>query len=186
MSLADKLKDFKPTQWKRRPEVLLCNQTVKPLHGVVPRIILGQEWWDKTRQAAYASTDFHCIACGVYKRDAEEKPFLEGHEMYETDYAAGRSVYVECVPLCHWCHAFIHDGRLKMLRDKGEITQTKYDQVLAHGKRILKLNGLKKVSIRFGPIAKWEDWRLVIDGIEYPPKYKNYDEWLKAFNPADE
>ena len=51
------LKDIPlPEPFRSRPELLLQNSTVKPLHGVVPREILGKEWWDKTRRAAYAAT----------------------------------------------------------------------------------------------------------------------------------
>jgi len=168
--------------WKLRPEVLLCANTVKPMHGVVPRVILGKEWWDQTRQAAYRSTGYHCVACGVYKLAAKEYRWLEGHELYKTNYRLGRMTYVETVPLCHYCHCFIHDGRLQALRDKREITVEKYDAVMAHGKRVLAMAGIKKNRPYSGPMAEWQDWRLVLFGKEYPPLYKDYQAWLKAFS----
>lgn len=169
---------MQPPKWKRRPEVLLQNNTVKPLHKVVPRTILGKEWWDKTRQEAHEATEYHCIACGVPNRLAKWHPWLEGHEMYTIDYRAGRMTYVETVALCHSCHNFIHDGRLKALLDKAEITFEKYEAVIAHGNLVLKEAKLQKINSYKGSIAKWEDWRLVLFGEEYPPIFKNYKEWL--------
>lgn len=169
---------MQPPAWKRRPEVLLQNNTVKPLHQVTPRNILGRAWWDRTRQAAYEATDFHCIACGVPKRLAKWHPWLEGHEVYDIDYHAGRMTYIETVALCHSCHCFIHNGRLEALLLKGEVPQEKYDAVMAHGALILKEAGLRKPRPHRGWIVKWEKWRLVLDGKEYPPVFKNYQEWL--------
>lgn len=187
MGLADHLMKMQPPRWKRRPEVLLQNNTVKPLHQVTPRNILGREWWDQTRQAAYEATDFHCIACGVPKRLAKWHPWLEGHEVYNINYRAGRMTYVETVALCHSCHCFIHNGRLKALLDKGETTQEKYDAIMGHGALILKEAGLKKPRLDCGTrVAAWKDWRLILFGRQYPPLFKNYEEWLVGHGYIEE
>lgn len=147
---------------------------------MVPRLILGQQWWDETRKAAYASTNWHCVACGVFKRDAEERPFLEGHELYDVDHAKGRQVYVETVPLCHYCHCYIHDGRMQALVDKGEVSADKMRAVLAHGDAVLKEASLVKMPYH-GPTAEWAEWRLVLNGVEHPPLCKTHQEWLAHF-----
>lgn len=165
-------------EWTRRPEVLLQNNTVKPLHKVVPRTILGKQWWDETRERAYAATDYHCIACGVPKSSAKWHKWLEGHEVYTIDYKNGRMTYIETVALCHFCHCFIHDGRLKAMLDRKEINQDKYDAVMAHGKLVLKEAGLRKESNLGRQVAPWSEWRLVLFGQEYPPIFKDYNEWL--------
>lgn len=94
MTLADRVKLALSSEpkvaWARRPEVLLSLQIPKPMHQLAPRTILGQRWWDETRQAAYASTAQHCLACGVHRVAAAYHPWLEGHELYEIDYRAGR------------------------------------------------------------------------------------------------
>lgn len=192
MSLSRRLKQLRSNitkpipylpQKECRPEILLCANTVKPMHEVVPRAILGMDWWNKTRMEAYRSTNFHCIACGVYKGLAKEHQWLEGHELYRIDYPAGRMYYIETVPLCHYCHNYIHDGRLKALLQKGEIKEEKVKAIAAHGSEILNRAGLVHPKPYTGPIAKWGDWRLVLFDKEYPPKYKTYDEWYKVFGP---
>lgn len=182
MNLADKLAHMgvTPMPWRRRPEVLLYPQVPKPLHGVAPRVIFGQLWWDRTREAAYVSSGFHCVACGVSKFQAEEHQWLEGHEIYDINYPRGRMVYLETVALCHYCHNFVHLGRLQVLVTKGEASQQKFDAVVDHGFRVLQQAGLTNKEYR-GSVAPWEAWRLVIDGVEYPPKYKTVEEWNKEF-----
>jgi hypothetical protein len=167
--------------WSLRPEILQSANTVKPMHGVVPRVILGKAWWDATRQAAYKSTNYHCIACGVDKQNAREHRWLEGHEVYRTDYVRGKLIYLETVPLCHWCHNFIHDSRLQILLDKGEITREKFDAVMRHGKEVLRAANLKKKRHRVGRLAAWGDWRLVLLGKEYPPLFASYADWREHY-----
>lgn len=174
--------------WK--PEILLQPNIPKPLHQVNPRSILGSSWWNKTRKAAYASTGFHCLACGVHKDKATYRQWLEGHEVYEIDYSLGRLTYLYTAPLCHFCHNFIHDGRLANLLQQGKIHHHKYAAILKHGDAVLRAANLRKLSLEdreregrrrevLGGLAKWEDWRLELDGVLYPPKFKNYEEWLE-------
>jgi len=168
-------------QWKLLPSVLLCPNIPKPLHGVAPRVILGSKWWDVTRRAAYASTGYHCQACGVHKYHARLHQWLEAHEEYDTDYLLGRMTYIRSVPLCHYCHAYIHSGRLQALRDKGQIKPQLHDEILSHGDRVLRQAGLTKPPTHNGPMADWSDWRLVLNDKLYPPKFKTVEEWEKEF-----
>lgn len=163
---------------KTRPEILLHPQIPPPLHGLVPRVILGQEWWDKTRKAVAALTGGHCLACGVHKGDAKEHQWLEGHELYEIDYAAGRMTYIETVPLCHWCHNFIHAGRMQ----KNQMSILKLEDITEHGNKILNTAGLKKLKSGKIQAAQWADWRLVLFGQEYAPLCKSVVEWKKKYS----
>jgi hypothetical protein len=160
-----------------RPELLLHPQIPKPLHGCAPRVILGEDWWNRERQAAYAANDFCCWACGVPKADALIHQWLEGHECYEFDYAKGRLTLKEIVALCHLCHNFIHLGRLGMLLKRGETTHEFILQVIDHGRTVtkgLKAPALPKIS------APWAAWRMVIDGKEYGPTSENYTAWSRG------
>jgi len=178
--------------WKRAPSLLLCSSIPKPMHGVAPREVLGRNWWNKERRAAYQSTNFRCKACGVHKERAKYHQWLEAHELYRTDYRAGRMTYIESVPLCHFCHNYIHDGRLHHLLRKGEIHHAKFTNILQHGDAILRAAGLSKdnradrdesmkEAILRGEVAKWEDWRMVLDGVEIPPKHESYEAWENYF-----
>ena len=171
---------------KLRPEILLHPNIPKPLHGMNPRSILGQEWWDKQRRAAYAKEDFHCWACGVHKTDAKYHQWLEGHECYKFNYSAGTAVMIEIVALCHSCHNFIHRGKLAMDLRAGRISQEKHDEILEHGTQILhqlcKVDEHPYIVCDGGTPAKWGDWRLILEGKEYRSKFENFDEWKQFYS----
>lgn len=95
-----------------KPETLCHPNIPKPLHGISPRTINGQFWWDKVRQSVYKKYDYHCIACGVSKQDAKKHKWLEAHEFWKISYSTGRCEITSIEPLCHYCHNFIHSGRL--------------------------------------------------------------------------
>ncbi len=176
----------KPLTWQVRPELLLLPQIPKPMHSVAPREILGGKWWDATRKTAYASTAHHCAACGVWKHEAKLRQWLEGHEVYQTDYVRGRLTYLETVPLCHCCHAFIHIGRLEWLLKVGKVPHATYNTILRHGRDVLRTANLTKPEPYNGPVAPWASWRLILNGVEYPPKYPTYEAWLQAMEEQNQ
>jgi hypothetical protein len=181
MGLADEIRrQGVVPEWRRRPEVLLSPPIPKPMHGLAPRVVLGQEWWDETRRAAYASTFYHCIACGISKHDTETKR-LEAHEIYDVDWLLGRMVYLETVPLCQRCHNFIHSGRLEQLRESGEITGAEYSITLRRGNKVLREAGLLRQTYT-GPVAAWQDWRLVIGDDEWEPIFKSEADWARVYD----
>jgi len=184
MGMADRVKKLRRARpakvWKREPEVLLCGNVPKPMHGLAPRVVLGRKWWDQTRQAAYASTNNHCIACGVHKFRAMCRQWMEGHELYAVDYVNGRMKYLRTVPLCHYCHNYIHSGRLEAMLEKGEITHAKYAAIHQHGDAVLDDAGLEKEEHQ-GLVAPWEKWRLVIGRKTYKPKFKTYEDWVAFY-----
>ena len=184
-------------QWTVKPELLLHPNIPKPLHGVAPRTVLGLNWWNRERRKVYASTFFHCEACGVHKQGAKSRQWLEAHEVYEIDYERGRMVYLRSVPLCHHCHNYIHDGRLQWLLKEGKISHAKYVSILQHGEEVLRKAGLNKQNridrdaqasemIINGTMAPWSQWRLVIESVEYPPMFNSYEEWLKNYEDSSD
>ena len=172
----------KDTVWTPEPQTLLHPNIPKPLHGVAPRVIMGAAWWSKTRKKAYQSTRYHCIACRVHKTRAKSKRHLEAHECYNVDYLLGRMTYIKTVPLCNYCHSFIHSGRLAASMAEGTIHQAKYVAVIQHGQGVLRRAKLPMPEDYPGPFADWEDWRLIFEDKEYPPKFKSFAQWKAAFS----
>tara|TARA_R100001244_G_scaffold68988_1_gene56489 strand:- start:5275 stop:5847 length:573 start_codon:yes stop_codon:yes gene_type:complete len=187
---------------KLKPELLQHPNIPKMLHGLAPRVIKGQAWWDQTRQEAYSSTNYHCLACGVHKTDAKYHQWLEAHEDYTINYKAGTMEVKEIIPLCHSCHNFIHSGRLYVTNQK--TNPDKIFDILRHGLKILEDNDLPgfegtiematKLKIEHNcksiddgiksndDLAKWSDWRLILDGQEYYSKFKDFDEWQEYYS----
>ena len=185
-----------------RPNLLQHPNIPKPLHGMEPRVLKGQEWWDMTRQEAYASTDYHCLACGIHKLNAAYHRWLEAHEDYTIDYKNGVMTINEIIPLCHSCHNFIHSGRLVATNQKMNLD--KILNILKHGLKILEENNLDgfeytiNVANQLGiehnckaiddgiksndDMAEWGDWKLILDSKEYHSKFKDYNEWKSYYN----
>lgn len=180
--MKDSLKKAARVAWRLRPEILLGPQIPKPMRGVNPRTVLGVAWWNQTRSEAYRSTSYHCAACGAWKHKAKGRSWLEGHELYEIDYARGTMRYLETVPLCHYCHAYVHRGRLEALLEQGKITHAKYAAVVQHGDQVLREARLgPKVLDRYiGPFAEWSKWRMLVGRRRIRPKYKDLEAWLKG------
>ena len=134
-----------------------------------------------------------CFACGG------PGP-LAAHEVYDIDYRRGRSIFVEVVALCEPCHDFIHIGRLISLLSRSEISLKRFKKTVIHGYETLQAAGLmcpastrliantgmyfkmdmswtKRILSHCDTFSSathdvpWEDWRLVYNGREYPPKF---------------
>jgi predicted restriction endonuclease len=164
-----------------RPELLLHPNIPKPLHGMSPRELKGTEWWDKTRQQVYEKANYKCQCCGVDRRDAKYHKWLEAHECYIYDYERGTATVSEIIALCHSCHSYIHSGLLQMRYRSGQISLDKYLDIKNHGDNILRKSGLT-LPPPPSKIADWEKWRIILDGVEYPTKYKSYEAWFQHYN----
>lgn len=187
-----------------KPEILTQPNVPKPLHGVAPRTIMGQEWWDKTRKEVYASTDFHCKACGVAKANAKGPKWLEAHEFWEIDYDNGSASISEIYPLCHYCHNFIHSGRLTEIVDI-EKSENEVKDILEHGFNVLAKAGLKGNPVTFelaervgaktygveayeaqeSPV-EWGDWYLEFNGAKHHSKFKDIEAWREHYEKQNE
>jgi len=196
--------DNSPTSvnFKLKPEILTHPNIPKPLHGISPRTIMGREWWDITRKATYAKYGYHCVACGVSKTNAKMHQWLEAHEFWSIDYNTGICEIKSIEPLCHYCHNFIHSGRLSEIIGKEKTEQDAVD-VLEHGFKILSENNLEcfrstlylaknlnantfgvkayELSALADEFVKWEDWKLLWNGNEYKSKFASYQDWASYY-----
>ncbi len=175
------------------PGILKHPTIPDPLHGVNPRTILGRSWWDWTRKEVYAGNNFCCFACGTHKDNFMYGKYLEAHEAYTINYQTHRMYLSEVVALCPACHSFIHSGRLRYLLEANKLSEQKYNYVLQHGKLVLRkatpkntphyvIESLNSLSMQDPADTAWDEWRLSINGEEYPPLYKSREEWQQHFN----
>lgn len=197
-------RDLGPFYTGLMPEILCQPNIPKPLHGVAPRTIMGQKWWDKTRQEVYASTDYHCVGCGVPKIEAKGPKWLEAHEYWEINYDAGTAIIQSIQPLCHYCHNFIHSGRLTGILGKLK-SEDEVKRILEHGFRVLKQHKLQcfygtlELADKVGAdtygveayetpesTVEWKDWRLLFDGKEYGSKFRDMEEWHDFYQSENE
>lgn len=171
------------------PVLLLHPQIPKPLHLTNPRTILGDAWWNKARRATYARAEFRCEACRTHKQAALYFKRLEAHEVYDIDYAAGTVTFRHLVALCHACHSYIHQGRLRRLYLKHEITAEFYHGIIDRGDAILWKAGLNPENKNRVPdrVAPWGGWRMVIGSTRYAGRFATFEDWCRHFGePAYE
>lgn len=181
---------------------ILCQPHVpKPLHGLNPRIILGKEWWDKVRKEAQRLNNYKCFACGIHKSQAKLHKWLEGHEIWKIDYNTGECKVIGIASLCHYCHNFIHSGRLSCLIENREIEVELAQDILQYGFDLLKNKNLKVFEFTY-LLAKelivvdtydvdyytvydnceWSDYHLILNGKRYESNFETYEEWFNYYN----
>lgn len=190
------------------PEVLTCENVPKALHGVAPRTILGNKWWNEKRQEVYASNDYKCLACDTPKEDAFRKQ-LHAHEWYNINYKTGEVTVRDIVPVCPTCHDFIHSGRLlKTGLIEGRYQPSTVKMIMERGCYLLMSNDLKpswstcvnldemcfyieieknvvtwvKTHYPKEPEAcEWEEWHYLIEGEKHYGQFKSYDDWAAHY-----
>ncbi len=136
----------------------------------------------------------------MHKTEARGKQWLEAHESYHIDYQEGKVVIDKIVPLCHYCHNFIHSGRLLAMFEQGKLSPEYVIDILEYGIEILKENDLEitdstdelckvmgvkhNLKVKKTPESevKWKDWVLVFEDKEYHSPHKNEKEWEKYYN----
>jgi len=196
-----------------KPELLTHPNIPKPLHGINPRTIKGDIWWNEVRQIAYKKNNYCCWACGMPKSMALYHQWLEAHEEYKIDYSLGSCEFIDVVALCHTCHNFIHSGRLWMLYMAGKVSKQKITDIIEYGMTILenhKLSpfyGTKIIQLRLKGWndadiyqecerlnlnnnvtnnPKWEDWHMIIDNKKYYSKFDGITSWAKYYKDNNE
>lgn len=168
---------------KCHPELLLHPQIPRPMSGLNPRSVMGDEWWQAERRAAIAASEDHCVACGVHAMFAKKHKWLEGHEKYE--FHGKTLTYQGCVPLCHYCHAYIHKGRLLQQVLAGRITPNDYGLVIKHGERV-RSKTPRFVSYWPGCPSPdeadwWQGWKLVINDKVYESDITSEEIWRERY-----
>lgn len=179
-----------------RAELLFHPAIPPPMHGVNPRTVLGKEWWDKQRFAAYEKNNQCCWACGTHRDDAMYYKHLEAHELYDINWKKHRMTLREIVALCHACHSYVHIGRLRVMVDKRKEQRKKLDKVIAHADRIIQAENPRMwynyddsvrgyVQFQNAPKKYWKKWHLLLEGKKYYSKFKGPRDWEEYYTRAD-
>lgn len=161
-----------------KPEILTHPNIPKPLHGIAPRVIYGDKWWDVERKKCYEVAEQKCEACGTPRQQAWPNRWLEAHEEYTIDGAI--STFVGLVCLCPACHKFIHSGLRSVLVTSRRMSVMTDAKIQAHGETILEENGLYMAWLNRHHQSKsyqWSDYKMVIGGVAYGPSSKCYNDW---------
>jgi hypothetical protein len=186
--------------FRERPHLLSAPNIPKPLHGLNPRSIMGVRKWNEVRRDVYQSTCNRCSACGVHKSDAKLHKWMEAHEIFSINYRAGLANLIEIVPLCHYCHSFIHSGLLRVKARKREVSASHVRAVMRHGCCVLLRGdtgifsgtaelcdlvsidrGLIPVMPETKVMADWSKWRMRWNGVEYKGKYNSLSDWERSY-----
>jgi len=186
-----------------KPQILIHPNIPKPLHGINPRTINGTEWWNKIRGKVYEKYDYHCAACGTHKSEAKKHKWLEAHEFWDINYLTGVCKVDKIEPLCHYCHNFIHSGRLTMIMGSKKSKSEVFD-ILQHGFDVLSKTNLecfgytydlavsmgvntyniRPYKLRINNNLRWMDYVLIYNKKEYRSKFNNIDEWINFYKKS--
>lgn len=152
-----------------RESVEVLTQTILPfsLHGINPRTLMGEAEWNKIKYQVQKESYHECQCCGRYIRHVPGD-WIETHEMYNIDLEKHEFQLLGFVGLCHECHSYIHQGRLRVLLATNQISRAEYDKIIQHGNRLLKTFGLTKQDLPAKEIEN-PNWYLLYNG----KKYKN-------------
>lgn len=175
------------TDWpaeKCRPEILLDMRIPLPMSGLNPRTVMGDVWWAEERRKALKRTDNHCAACGVHAMNTTERLALECHERYERD---GKCmVYVECVPLCHDCHAYIHRGLLRQRCAAGQVSIAERRRIMDHGRDVIlsSSSGRQHRSPEHADLVRlgWKGWTLKVGDQVFYSKITCLADWQRQYS----
>jgi hypothetical protein len=132
--------------------------------------------------------NYHCHACG-HLGNRDKRDYLEAHEAYDINYTTGRVALKKIVALCRLCHRFIHSGFTEMLLERGEITKAQFNEIKAHGFKVLSDAGLSLHrdvdDIDPEEVCAWSDWYLELDGERHYSPFKNYEDWKRHWRERD-
>ena len=186
----------------------------QPLHALNPRILMGQEEWDKQRMECYENAGNKCEICGM----GGER--LQAHELYSYNYKDHAGVFKRLVALCDKCHRSIHSGRLLTLTKEGNVPVNYYLQIVEHCFRLISkynkennaelrlywsylqalkipelrndiIRLIKKYDIKFYKVKntkkrEWQEWKLIWGTQIIQSPYKTADDWIEQMKKQKE
>lgn len=164
--------------------ILIHPNIPKPLHGISPRVVLGNTWWNRTRAEAYKKAGYCCEACNTPRDKAWPKAWLDGHEAYDFS-PTGVLTYRETVALCPACHMFIHSGLRAIQVKQGYVSSALNTRIENHGMSLLVTNselltGFLNRHRLISSSVNWDQFRMIIAGKAYGPSTESYEGWERG------
>ena len=100
----------------------------KPLHGINPRMIMGEDNWDQLRMKCYIDSSYKCEICGKLLDDKT----IQLHELYKVSRKEKYALFERFIPVCILCHNGIHSGRaISLYRNNNTIFTKAYILTIA-------------------------------------------------------
>lgn len=138
--MENKYKIEKKLKWvcpeENDAQILAGPNLVKPLHGMNPRTIMGDNAWGKLRKRTYYLANYKCQICG---EDCSSPGAMDAHELYSINYVTGEARFAKVIGICKNCHNFYHSGRMFTLcKNKNPLYQPeKVLSIVEHGFRLI-------------------------------------------------
>lgn len=118
----EKVHEWKSPTYSGAPLITMPN-IPKPLHGINPRTLMGEEEWDKLRMKCYSESSYKCEICGALLDDKS----IQLHELYTISRREKYALFERFIPVCILCHNGIHSGRsISLYRNKNLIFTKDY------------------------------------------------------------
>jgi hypothetical protein len=142
---------------------LVAFGTPAPLHGVNPRLMMGDYDWDKVRKDTYAKSNNKCAICGDTGLNQGFPHAVEAHEIWDYDFKTCTQIFMGLVALCPICHKVIHWAQNEMALNSGTITREEFNrQQILKRKKLIEVNGREIEATAKKPFP-WHDGNWVSD-----------------------
>lgn len=129
------------------------------LHGKCPRILLGKEWWDKTRKRIYSKAAGRCMFCGINFRLTSRPP--EAHERFTYDKKKYIATYVDVVAICYYCHRACHYAHTMRQHRMRPFSPKEQEEIKT------RIGSLRGYLFEFTDSQRDAEWKVSIDGKLY-------------------
>lgn len=149
----------------------------KELHGVAPRVVLGDRWWNLVRRYCYEKADDTCEICGAKPEQLRNR---HAHELYKINYRLGTSEFVRPICICYTCHCLgIHTGRAITLHKQGNPMFPK-EALLAGAEHVFKLiSDWNKAHPKKSPLRVYATW---LEYLRVPELEQPMRELIEKYN----
>lgn len=132
--------------------------TPMPLHGVNPRNMMGQFYWDDLRIKTYKEYDYKCGICGSNGQEQGFRHRVEAHELWDYDFDNEIQIFRGVIALCPICHKIYHWAQPAMALKSGDLSQKEFDRISElRFKKMMEVNGNLDNRVTSSGFFRWHD-----------------------------